>query len=283
MRAPAGAAAKTRCVGTAVPQTWNVVAGRTDPAYWNVHGPFGGWIASQLLDAVLREPARRGDPIATSTSFVGAIEAGPFAIHLRRLRTNRSTDFWWSELRQEQNGEEQVCAYATVALAQRPPTPTLLEHVMPDAPDAAAVEARTPPLPLAWFERFELRPTDEKMFLGESARSLTWTRKTGVALDFSTLTEICDSAAPRIFARTRRPVPIATVTMNVFFHATAAEIAETGNGFVLCDANWHGANDGYFDEQQLIWSESGRLLAATDQLCWYRLPAEGANGSETRR
>ena len=259
------------------------IAAQTDPDYWNMHGPFGGWIASQLLGAVLADPARRGDPIATSTSFVGAIEAGPFAIHLRRLRTNRSTDFWWSELRQLQNGEEAVCAYATVALADRPASATELEQAMPDAPPAASLAPRTPALPLQWFKLFELRPATENLFAGDTARSLTWTRKRDVPLDFAALTEICDSAAPRIFARTRRPVPIATVTMNVFFHATAAEIAETGSGFVLCDANWHGANDGYFDEQQLVWSESGRLLATTDQLCWYRLPGGDGNGSETRR
>ena len=260
-----------------------MVAGHTDPAYWNVQGPFGGWIASQLLGAVLRQPERRGEPIATSTSFVGAIEAGPFSIHLRRLRTNRSTDFWWSELRQEQSGAEHVCAYATVTLAQRPPSPTLLELAMPDARAAGMLDARTPPLPLQWFTLFEFRPTESTPFVGESARSLTWTRKTGVALDFAALTEICDSAVPRIFARTKRPVPIATVTMNVFFHAGGAEIAETGNGFVLCEANWHGASDGYFDEQQTIWSESGRLLATTDQLCWCRLPAGDHAGTETRR
>ena len=260
-----------------------VLEGRTERAYWNMQGPFGGWIASQMLGAVLADPERRGDPIATGTSFVGAIEEGPFAIHLRRLRTNRSTDFWWSELRQEQDGADQVCAYATVALAQRPASPMQLEHEMPEAPSAASIESRMPPLPLEWFKLFDFRPTGPPLFAGEGARTLTWMRKRDVPLDFLSLTEICDSAAPRIFSRTRRPVPIATVTMNVFFHATAAEIAETGSDFVLCDANWHGANDGYFDEQQMIWSESGRLLATTDQLCWYRLPDGGTNGSETRR
>ena len=258
------------------------VAAHTDRAYWNMHGPFGGWIASQLLGAVLAEPGRHGDPIATGTTFLGAIEDGPFEIHLRRLRTNRSTEFWWSELRQVQNGEEQVCAHATVALARRPSTPTHLEHAMPDVPPAASVPARTPPLPLEWFKLFELRPASP-MFIENSARSLTWTRKRDASLDFAVLTEICDSAAPRIFARTGRPVPIATVTMNVFFHATAAEIAQEGDAFVLCDANWHGANDGYFDEQQMVWGAGGRLLATTDQLCWYRLPDGAGNGSETRR
>jgi acyl-CoA thioesterase len=155
---------------------------------------------------------------------------------------------------------------------------------MPQIAPPEAIAALRRPLPLQWFDRFEFRHAEGLPFQGDtgSARSLSWARKIGSALDARTLTEVCDSAIPRIFYRTRTPLPIATVTMNVFFHATAAEIAEIGDDYVLCDARWHGANDGYFDEQQLIWSRSGRLLATTDQLCWYREPAEGMT-AETRR
>ncbi|HEY4442323.1 MAG TPA: acyl-CoA thioesterase domain-containing protein, partial [Candidatus Elarobacter sp.] len=100
------------------------IAGHTDRAYWNMNGPFGGWIASQLLGAVLDDPDRRGEPIATGTSFVGPIAEGAFTIETRTLRVNRSTDFRWAELRQTQDGTEAICAYATVALAQRPQTTT---------------------------------------------------------------------------------------------------------------------------------------------------------------
>jgi acyl-CoA thioesterase len=261
------------------------VGGATDLAYWNMAGPFGGWIASQLLGRVLDDPDRLGDPVATSTSFVGAIAEGPFTIGLRRLRTNRSTDFWWTELRQVQDGVEQVCAYATVALARRPVTTTYVDEPMPQTLPPEDVPERRAPMQLRWFELFELRIAEGVPFAGDdgSARSLTWTRKRGHLLDARSLTEICDSAVPRIFYRTRRPIPVATVTMNVFFHATASEIAEVGDDYVLCDARWHGANDGYFDEQQLIWSRTGRLLATTDQLVWYREPGATSEGAETRR
>jgi acyl-CoA thioesterase len=258
-------------------------AGHTDPAYWNMAGPFGGWIASQLLERVLDDPRRRGDPIATSTSFVGPIEEGPFSIDVRLLRANRSTDFWWAELRQQRDGVEQVCAYATVSCAVRPSTPTHLEQSMPQAPAPEQVPERRIPLPLRWITHYEMRMATAPPFSGEgSARSLTWARKRDVPLNFSALTEICDTAIPRLFYRTRGPVPIATVTMNVFFHVGASELREVGTDFVLCDANWHGANDGYFDEGQVVWSRSGRLLATTDQLVWYRLPDDEGNG-ETRR
>jgi acyl-CoA thioesterase len=263
----------------------DVSHGATDPAYWNMAGPFGGWIASQLLGRVLDDPRRSGDPIATSTSFVGAIVEGPFAIHVRQLRSNRSTDFWWAELRQEQNGAEQVCAYATIAFARRPSTTAHLEQSMPDAPPPEEVAERPmPPMSLPWMTLYENRMSTATPFRGEGpARSLTWTRKHGVPLDFLALTEICDTAIPRIFYRIRRPIPIATVTMNAFFHVTGEALAEVGTDFVLCDANWHVANAGYFDEQQSIWSRSGRLLATTDQLVWYREPNDQAAAAETRR
>jgi len=254
-----------------------VSAGHTDPSYWNFNGPFGGWIASVLLQHVLDDPRRKGDPISTSTTFAGPIEPGPFTIHVRRLRANRSTDFWWAELRQEQNGAEAVCAYATVGLAQRRSTPSFLEQPMPAARPPEDVPERERPLPLRWFEHFELRIAEGDPFRGKSsARSLAWARKKNAALDFAGLTEICDTAIPRIFFHTKGPVPIATVTMNVFYHASESELREVGNDFVLCEANWRIMHDGYFDEQQLVWNRAGQLLATTEQIVWFRLPEDGA-------
>lgn len=263
-----------------------VTRGATDPAYWNMVGPFGGWIASVLLGAVLDDPRRRGDPISTSTSFVGPIEPGAFTLRVRRLRENRSTDFWWSELTQEQDGEERACAYATVALAQRPRT---LSHLQEPPPEAGAPETfvpRRPPLQLPWFDRYELLVgPSETLRTGPPSRTLSWTRKHGHALDFRSLTEICDTAVPRIFYLTGTPSPIATVTMNVFFHASADELAAVGTDYVLCDGRWRIAHDGYFDEQQLVWSRSGRLLATTEQLVWYRVTdeARAASADNTER
>src|ERR1700722_13033875 len=94
-------------------------SGQTDPAYWNLIGPFGGWIAAVLMHAVLSESETIGTPLALSLNFAGAREPEAFSVRLRQFRHNRSTTFWSAELTQAQGGTDVLCAFATVVTARR--------------------------------------------------------------------------------------------------------------------------------------------------------------------
>lgn len=251
-------------------------SGETDPTYWNLIGPFGGWIAATLLLAVLDDPRRHGEPISFSANFAGAIEAGPFSIRTQNARHNRSTDFWRVELIQRQSGQEVHCADASIVLALRRATESFVDIV---APDVAAPECLEPVRAGAvgppFLERYDLRFANGNPFAGpEMERTLAWVRdKAPRTLDFPALTALCDTGFPPIFTRLRKRVPVSTVTLNAFFHATSSELAEIGNDFLLSDGRMRIAHNGFFDSATSMWSRSGRLLATTEQMVYYKSSA----------
>ena len=70
------------------------LAGRTHAAYANMVGPFGGVIASTLLNGALVSAQRLGDPVALTVNYAGPIADGAFRLHAQPMRTNRSTQHW---------------------------------------------------------------------------------------------------------------------------------------------------------------------------------------------
>ncbi|MCB1988598.1 MAG: thioesterase family protein, partial [Burkholderiaceae bacterium] len=68
--------------------------GHTNPAYWNMVGPFGGITAATVLRAILLHPDRLGDPLSLTVNYAGALSTGPFTVQAMPVRTNRSTQHW---------------------------------------------------------------------------------------------------------------------------------------------------------------------------------------------
>src|SRR6185369_13570553 len=95
------------------PQGEGAWQGRTSPAYANMIWPYGGITAAQALNAVLQHPQRLGEPIAFTVNFAAALEDGEFTAHATPARTNRSTQHWTVELRQQ--GQAMVTATAVTA------------------------------------------------------------------------------------------------------------------------------------------------------------------------
>lgn len=62
----------------------------------------------------------------------------------------------------------------------------------------------------------------------------------------------------------------ATLTMSVYFHATADDLAEAGAGYVLNEATGSRGAQNTSGQQARLWSPTGALLATTEQLAWYR-------------
>jgi len=250
----------------------------TDPRYWNMIGPFGGWSAALLVDAVMAQSDDAYTPISGSFSFARGLVAGTFEIGTRVVRRNRSTVFWWAQARQRQGDDDAHCAHASIVLARRRASPAYAELTMPPVPPPEDLAAFGPAaLPVEWPRMYDMRPAP--VAPGGSAvdgtRTLWWVR----ALDrsiagYAGLTALCDTTFPRIFYRLARPVPISTVTMNVFFHAGAGDVARIEGDFLLADASMRVASRGFYDEHALLWSRDGRLIAATEQIVWFRTEGE---------
>jgi hypothetical protein len=246
--------------------------GRTSPDYANMVGPFGGITAATLLNAVLSDPSRAGEPLALTVSFAAPVADGAFQARANLVRNNRTTQHWSLELVQP----EGIVATGSAVLALRRRTWSAPEAVMPDAPPPETL----PRTPLhgapPWVQRYDMRFVtgalpgfDEKE--QPSSASCLWIRDDPARrLDFLSLAAICDNFFPRIFLRRRKLVAAGTVTLTTYFHADGAMLAEQADRFVLGTARALAFRDGFFDQRSEIWSDAGRLLASSDQIVYFR-------------
>lgn len=247
--------------------------GRTSAAYGNMVGPYGGITAAQALNAVLRHPQRLGDPVAFTANFAAALADGPFSVQARAARTNRSTQHWVVEILQR--GETVLTATALTALRRE--TWGATEHAMPAVPAPAEVPALPTRRGVEWIKRYEMRilegglPDAWDDSEDEHSRTRLWMRDAPArALDYASLTALADVFFPRIWRRRATRVPVGTVSMTVYFHAGAAQLAGAGTGYLLGQAQAQVYHDGYFDQSAQLWNEAGALLATSQQVVYYK-------------
>jgi len=250
-----------------VPETAGRFACRTSERYRNAIGPFGGWTAALLLQSVLRMPEVRGAPLALDALFMGAIDDGDLDVRVFALRQNRSVGFWRSEV--WQGGR--ICAHAQVTTSTARRSVVLQDAHFPKVPPPAAVPLYdNPRTPVPWVDQYVFRPVSGLIFSrAETMDSQVWIRDAEPRpLDAVSLTAICDTPFPSPWIRLAAQLPVSTVAYSVYFRATAREYAEAGSGFCLLDTRASLARAGYFDQFTTVWSESGGLLAQTQQMLW---------------
>ncbi len=251
--------------------------GRPHRAYANMVGPFGGVTAAQALAAVLAHPERLGEPVALTVNFAAALADAPFRVEARPARTNRSTQHWTVTMTQTgADGVDAVMLTASAVTALRRDTWNAVDAPMPAV--AAATDVPRAPFTdrVSWVGRYDMRPVAGAIpqhWDGTEADSLTrlWLRDDPPRpLDFLSLTALADAFFPRIWRRRARMTPIGTVSMTVYFHASAAELAATGEGYLLGQARAQSFFNGYFDQSAELWNEAGHLLATTHQIVYYK-------------
>ena len=118
---------------------------------------------------------------------------------------------------------------------------------------------------------------DIRFALGEvrmenpSSLTHTWIRDAEPRpLDFLSLTAYADTFAPRIFFRRPKLVPVGTVSMNIYYHIDAEDLARHGTEPVLGVAQGQVGYKGYADHEAQLWSGANTLLATTQQMLWYK-------------
>ena len=135
--------------------------------------------------------------------------------------------------------------------------------------------------PLPWTQRYDMRSLTGHLptvWDGSEGDTLTqvWVRDVQQRhIDFASLTALADTFFPRVFLRRRTFVPIGTVSMTVYFHADAAELAAlrdefNNGGFILGQAKAQCFFNGFFDHSAQLWSDAGRLLATTHQVVYFK-------------
>jgi acyl-CoA thioesterase len=249
-------------------------AGATHPAYANMTGPFGGATVAALLNAVLVDPRRAGDPIALTVNFCGAIADGEFEIETKLQRGGRTTQHWSMELKQE----GAVTTTASAVFGARKPVWSHYPVKAPAAPSRDTLtEMRKEGRP-EWTRRYSFRfveggldefPRDDGRI--DSARSLAYIQDAPERpLDFVSLAALSDAFFVRIMHARGTFQPMATVSLTTYFHAGADELAATGAQPLLGEADAAIFHNGFADQTCALWTPDGRLVANGVQITWYK-------------
>lgn len=250
---------------------------RTHPAYWNMIGPFGGWGALLAIRGAMTDARADGAfPVSASVQFMGPMEQGDIIVRATALRLNRSTSFWHTTLHQPHDSSPVVAGAVTLAkrrdgFARR----NLVRPIYP-APE------EMPEVPLrgsapAFMAGFEVRADTRAWLENEGGRSesLGWYReREETRTTLGTLTALSDIAFPGIFLLTGAGTRISTIALNMQFHIGPDDLEAMGHEFILVQAGWRNAGQGYFDQYANLWDSEGRLLVTSDQMVWFRAGEE---------
>jgi acyl-CoA thioesterase len=245
-------------------------AAHADPDHESINAMFGGWTAAVSLAAVLASASSPLTPSALSVNFIRAVVPGTRpVIYVEHLGGSRSTDHWRADLRAAE--DDALQASATVALTARRPTDDHDQQAMPEVPGPAALEEFHAPGTQGRQTDIRRVSGSEDMYGGGDTRTSAWIRMvSGRPHDHVQLAYLADQFAPRSFYWGEGVRPSATLTMSVYFHATAVDLVEAGTGYLLAEATGTRGAQGTSGQRARLWSPTGTLLATTEQLAWYR-------------
>ncbi len=248
--------------------------GRTSPDYWAFVGPFGGFTAAAILRALMEHPQRAGDPLALTVNFCAPIAEGAFDLDLRLVKANRSSQHWCVEL--SQDGREPA-TLATAVFAERRPSWSQAQVKMPEAKPFDAIR-RYPDVAANWTRQYDFRFIEGLIDTGAgirpqpgSAFSKLWIGdRVPRKIDALSLLAMSDAFFARIFHALGEIVPIGTVSLTTYFHADAEDLAREDISHVLGVADAKIFHKSYGDQNGELWSPSGRLLATTTQMTYFK-------------
>ncbi len=249
--------------------------GATSDLYWAFVGPFGGATAATMLRAVLEHGERRGEPLALTVNYCAPIGRGAFDIDIRLLRANRSSQHWSIELVQ---GEEGVVASATAVFAERRPSWSHQPAAMPRVPPAEQLSSVPADKFSGWPRQYDFRFASGGPHFAAAlndaatdARSEVWLADSPPRqIDALSLSAMADAFFGRIFHVRGAIVPFGTVSMTTYFHVDAADLAAENIAGLLGVANAHVFHKSYADQTAELWSPSGRLLATSQQIAYFK-------------
>jgi len=241
----------------------------TDDRYWNMIGPFGGWMAALMLKAALADNDPAFEPVAMTVDFLKAPPKGPLVLRRQCDRAGRTTAFWRVDL---ETPDGRLCARSLVTLGPHRSTVAFSERRMPETLSAEeAADGNRTFMPVQWAKLYDCRIVKGRMGEGkQDAHSLEWIREAdGRPLDYLSLAALCDSPFPRLFIATGRASSISTVTMTTYFHVSLSELAGVTDDYILCDSVCERSNGGFYDQHSRFFEKHGSLLATSHQMVWY--------------
>ena len=265
------------------PQADGTLLGQATPAWANMVGPFGGITAAAVVRGIMDHPQCLGMPLSLTVNYLAGIALGPYYLHLKVARTNRSTQHWTFEISQFQSDGERECVLTGTALtALKRETWAANDMPMPTVPAPEKVPVVHMPRTVEWFSRYEMRSVlggmpqvwdgkEPALPPHEASTSCLWVRDSAErAVDYPSLAAYADIFYPRVWLRRPRHVPAGTVSMTVYFHAQPEQLASTGSSYLLAQARGQVYRSGFFDQIGCLWNEQGQVLVTTHQLVYFK-------------
>lgn len=230
---------------------------------------FGGWSMALMLHAVRQSATEPQSPSAITVNFVNRVPPGAkLTLRTERLGGGRSLSHWRVELFVE--GSDEIAATATVVLSNRRASDGFTQPECPEAPAPELLEDSA--LELTFGKQTDIRYVIGMPWLNQpTTRSLIWEReKSGRCMDAIQLCYLSDIGAPRVFYISDEPRLSATLTLALYIHASDEELIECGDDFILADMIGTRIEQCTTGSKTHLWSRSGKLLATSEQLCWFR-------------
>ena len=248
--------------------------GRTSPDYWAFVGPFGGVTAATVLRALIEHPQAAGDPLAVTVNYCAPIAEGPFDLDVRLVKANRSSQHWHVELTQ---GRGDPATLATAVFAERRSSWSHQPAAMPEAPPFDEVR-RHPESKMSWTRQYDFRFVEGRPSFGagtagepHSTFSKLWISDSKPrTIDMLSLLSMSDAFFGRVFHARGELVPFGTVSLTTYFHLSRADLATENITHVLAVADAKVFNRSYQDQNGELWSPSGKLLATTTQIAYFK-------------
>lgn len=241
---------------------------------WNViRGPHGGYIAAMMLRALTEAVGDPGRVARSLTVYYPAAPApGPVSIDCRVERAGRTMTT--ASARMEQDGKPTCMAIAAFS-AEWPEAVGFDRAERPEVPEPdelAALDRGGLVPPFARY--FDFRPALGGPMFSGSERALTggWIRLLeDHALDAPLVAALADAWPPPVFQVTARPVIAPTIELTVHFRG---ELPAPGD-WVLGAFESRVARGGFFEEDGLLWTRDGELIAQSRQLALAIAPPTG--------
>jgi acyl-CoA thioesterase len=243
-------------------------AAEVSPGWRAGRGPHGGYLAAMILRALVETVAEAARaPRSLTIHFARAPEPGPVSIRTVLERSGRSLSTL--SARMEQDGR--VMALALAAFSVPWSGPEIAEAGMPQvqAPDAERQAGTMLEFGAPQFTRhLVMQPRiGAPPFRGAEAPMdiAAWVGLAQPrALDALSLAFFSDALLPAVFRRVEEPAVVPTVDLTVHFRDATPE----ANPHELClvRMSTRVIHEGFFEEDGMIWSPDGRLLAQSRQL-----------------
>lgn len=246
------------------------------PEWFGGAGPSGGYLAAILLRALVdtvAEPERR--PRTLSCRFLSSSANGDADICVTTRKSGRRVSYLEASL--EQDGKPCVLASATFAVAADSGM-DYCDAVMPDvsAPEDLPLRPCVPPDP-PLFSRLHMRDAfsstgscgqaskSVRCLLDASACAGGWIRlKQPRVTDVFALCLYADAWLPSPTHRLGKMPLAPTLDFTVYFREPVTDDSGADD-FSLVVATSLCAHEGYFEEDAVVWSRRGRLLAQSRQ------------------